>query len=107
MSDRRHIERFKIIVPARLIVFESGKKKEIFETNTCNISSEGAFFNTEQRLPDGTQVELGFVLPVSKVKEITGVSSYVKITGKVVRSELDGIAVSFDEHYELMPFRNL
>ena len=107
MSDRRHLERFRLIVPARLIVCGSSRKKEVFETNTCNISSKGAFFKTMHRLPEGTSVQLDFVLPVNKIKEITGVSSYIKIAGKVVRSDSNGIAVCFNKNYELMPFSNL
>ncbi len=107
MSDRRRLERFKLSIPARLIVFSSRQKKEVFETSTTNICAGGAFFKTDHTVPEGSQVHLDFILPVNKLKKLIGVSSYIKINGNVVRSDSDGIAISFDESYELMPFRNL
>ena len=107
MGDRRHLERFNLSVPARLVVNNSRRMKEVYKTNTCNISSGGAFFKTNQTLPEGTKVELDFVIPVDRLQLTPGVSSFVKVTGKVIRSDLEGIAICFDSNYEIMPFRNL
>jgi hypothetical protein len=107
MGERRHLERFNLVVPARLVVHNSRRKKIVYETNTCNISSGGAFFKTNKTLPEGTKVELDFVIPVEKLQLTPGVSSFVKVSGKVIRSDHEGIAICFESSYEIMPFRNL
>jgi c-di-GMP-binding flagellar brake protein YcgR len=107
MGDRRHLERFDLSVPARLVVHNSRRNKEVYETNTCNISAGGAFFKTEHFLSEGTKVELDFIIPVEKLGVAKGVSSFVKISGRVLRSDSKGIAICFDKNYEIMPFRNL
>ena len=107
MGDRRHLERFNLNVPARLVVHNARRKKVVYETNTCNISAGGAFFKTNQTLPEGTKVELDFVIPVDRLQLTPGISSFVKVSGKVIRSDLEGIAICFDSNYEIMPFRNL
>jgi hypothetical protein len=106
MSERRNLERYDLTVPARVTVYKAHESKEVFETNTCNISSKGAFIKTEHIVPEGTKVQLDVILPVNKVKELVGASTYVKITGKVIRVCIEGIAVTFDNKYELMPYLN-
>ena len=107
MGDRRHLERFNLCVPARLVVHNARRKKVVYETSTCNISAGGAFFKTNQILPEGMKVELDFVIPVDRLQLTPGVSSFVKVSGKVIRSDHGGIAICFDSNYEIMPFRNL
>lgn len=105
MEERRQIERFSLVIPARLAVSKTGKKKEIMEMRTDNISSGGAFFHTRQTVPEGTQVELDLILDTDRLKEILGAQSYIKVSGKVIRVEPQGMAVSFDDRYEIMPFK--
>jgi len=106
MSERRDLERYDLTVPARVTVFKARGNKEVFETNTCNISSKGAFIKTEHIVPEGTQVQLDVILPGNKVKELIGASTYIKVMGKVIRVCIEGIAVTFDNKYELMPYLN-
>ena len=107
MGERRHLERFDLNVPARLVVHNDRFRKEVFETSTCNISAGGAFFETKNTLPEDTKVELDFILPVDNIEKTAGSSSFVKITGRVIRSDGAGIAIRFDKKFKIMPYRNL
>ena len=106
MIERRHIARFELKVLARLILYASGRKKEMLQLYTKNICTGGAFLETNSYVPEGTNVQMDFVLPINKIIELIGASSYVKINGKVVRSEEKGIAIMFDKDYEIMPYKN-
>ncbi len=68
---------------------------------TRDISASGTFLVTSQRLPEGTEFELGIVLPVDELKPLAGDDEsheiMLKATGRVVRIEADGMAVAFDE----------
>jgi hypothetical protein len=50
---------------------------------------------------------MDFVLPIEKLARVLGVNSFVKIKGKVIRVDVEGVAVSFDKNYEIMPYRNI
>ncbi len=106
MLEKRQIERFKMKVLTRLIVLTAGKKKEMIELYTSDISARGAFLVTDHEIPEGTSIKLDFVLSVNKLIELIGTNSFIKIAGKVVRTGPEGIAISFDKGYEIMPYRH-
>jgi hypothetical protein len=105
MKENRKLKRFELDIPARLLVTTDDQKKEVIELKTANISAGGAFLQTEHRLPEGTRVQLDIVLPVEKIKELIGMYGCVTVIGSVTRSEPEGIAVVFDNKYEIMPYR--
>jgi hypothetical protein len=107
MDERRKLERFNLVIPTRLVLTNNNQEAEVFEINTCNISAGGALFKTTHRIPRGTRVNLNFVLPIENLARILGVNSFVKIKGKIIRIDMDGMAVSFDRNYEIMPFKNI
>ena len=103
MENKRKLERFKIRAPAKIIPIASGRKKSTFDLETNNVSAGGAFFHTSQSLPEGTQVDVDVVLPLDKLEILRSSSKQVhlKISGRVVRSETEGIAVCFDKDYQI------
>lgn len=107
MDERRKLERFNLVIPTRLVLTNNNKEAEVFEINTCNISAGGAFFKTTHGIPKGMLVNLNFVLPIENLARILGVTSFVKIKGKIIRVDMEGIAVSFERNYEIMPFKNI
>jgi len=107
MGNQRKLERFKLIVPTRLFFASRANEDEAYEISTENICAGGAYFKTRQIIPEGTQVLLSFILPIEYVGRILGVSSYLTVEGMVVRVEIEGFAVRFNDKYKLMPFRNV
>ena len=106
MEDKRAYERFDLKVPARLGVLGSnyGEADEVSLT-TVNICAGGAFFITEAPLPQGTRVKMDFVLSIDKLKELLDSHCRIKVQGEVIRTDESGIAVRFDEEYEIVPVK--
>lgn len=93
MPDKRTIERFPLVFPVRL------RSAGIENTDlfTRDISSKGAFIRTSKPLDSGVKVELFVTLPTGE--------SYLKVTGKVVRVEQDGMAIQFNRPF-IVPVSN-
>jgi hypothetical protein len=92
--ERRKLERFDLRLLAKIEGL--GLKKGVHNLLTRNISAGGAFLETTKHLPENSRVSIDFVVP-------TGV--LVKVTGAVLRSEPTGIAVRFDNEYQLTPLQ--
>jgi hypothetical protein len=107
MGEKRKLERFKLSIPTTVLIASRANENEAYEMSTKNICAGGAFFETKHPIPEGTKVLLSFILPIEYVGRLLGVSSYLKLEGTVVRVEMEGLAVSFNDNYKLMPFRNV
>lgn len=82
-------------IPLKLAGTIEGDQKKAVNAVTRDISSIGAFFDSEQTVPTGTEVEVEIVLPVEKLKEIKEGEAKMKVSGTVVRVEEGGVAVLF------------
>jgi hypothetical protein len=104
MTDKRTLERFDLELPATIELLTSDQEKSLVNLLTTNICSGGAYFHTRQPLPEGTQVKIDLVLPLDKLKKLKDdcKQAYIKATGTVLRSESEGMAMSFDEDYQLV-----
>ena len=103
MQYKRKLERFSLKAPAKIIPIDSDRKKSALDLETNNICAGGAFFHTSHSIPEGTQVEVAVVLPLDKLEILKDSSKQVhlRISGKVVRTEAEGIAVCFDQDYQI------
>ncbi len=106
-KERRKLGRFRLEIPANIEMIGSEWGKARRHLRTSNISSGGAFFHTEQPLPEGTPVKIDLILPLEKLKQLKNdhKQAYIKVTGKVLRAELKGMAISFDPSYVIRPLR--
>ena len=95
-QDRRGLQRFNLRLEA--ILQELRDRAEGLELYTRDISSDGAFLYTDHPLPLDSSVELTLMLPVGEVSK-----SKIKVDGRVIRAEQDGIAVRFDSRYSFTP----
>jgi len=111
-EEKRGLERFDLEIPARIKTAFSSKEEETFDLLTNDISSGGAFFHTTKPLAEGTDVKIDLILPIAglckKLDEGRGRGGYqrafIKISGKVLRAESEGMAIAFDEDYEISPW---
>ena len=94
MIERRKLERFDLRLPAK--IENLGRKKRGYNLLTKNISAGGVFLETTNPFPEKSRVGIDFAVP-------TGV--LVKVTGVVLRSEPTGIAIRFDNEYQLTPLQ--
>ncbi|MBN1547940.1 MAG: PilZ domain-containing protein [Syntrophaceae bacterium] len=104
MDDKRKFERFAIQVPARIEVPAQDGHAVKLELETHDLSAGGTFIKLDHPLPEGSQVKIDIVLSFEELKtEIDPSGSLIlSTTGRVVRSEAEGIAIRFDENYEFM-----
>ena len=105
MEEKRKLERFDLSIPARIEPMTPCQEQETLDLLTSDICSGGAFFHTSQPLSEGTQVKIDLVLPLDKLKKLKDDCShaYIKVTGTVLRSESTGMAICFDEDYQISP----
>ena len=101
--EKRKMERFSLEIPARFIWTDTGSKQESLELMTSNICSGGAFFKTEKPLSIGTDVKLNIILPLNKFKNVNGKTSHINISGSVIRTDQQGMAICFDKRYKITP----
>jgi len=91
-------------VPAIITVTEGVADKKPLALGTKDISSGGGFFPCEEPFNVDTRVEVGFLIPFSGVEGSEGSGAHVKISGVVVRTDTEGMAIQFDNGYVMKPF---
>jgi len=103
MAEKRRLERFDLELPTTIELLTSDQEKSLLNLLTTNICSGGAYFHTTQPLPNGTQVKIDLVLPLDKLRKLKDEhkQAYIKVTGTVLRSESEGMAIFFDEDYQI------
>lgn len=105
MQDKRRLERFDLKVPARIEGLSKKKTSETLDLMTSDLCSGGAFFHTDQSLPEGTKVKIDLVLPLGGLKKLISAydHAHIKVTGTVIRRESHGMAVCFNKDYSIRP----
>jgi hypothetical protein len=94
--ERRDLSRFNLRLRSILKKLQNGE--EALELFTRDVSSNGAFFFTNNPLPIDTTHAKTLFLPVGK-----SAIGKIGVAGRVVRTEGEGMAVRFDPGYTLVP----
>jgi len=120
MADEKRIQqRFTLNLQAKMTYsFDDSTNGECISTVAANISSSGAFLETDQQLPLASKVRVAFFLAIDDLKKLKVVASvdilrklaqekqvWVQATGIVIRQEPNGIAVIFDQNYQISPMQ--
>lgn len=120
MTDERRIqERFFLNLRAKISSsFLDPNSADSLETVAANISCGGAFLQVDTQLPLASKVNVEFFLSIDDLKKLKFILSmdtlrklsgqeqvWVKTTGVVIRQQENGVAVIFDENYQLTPIR--
>ena len=105
--ERRGLERFDLKIPAKIQAVTAEQVHDMQDLMTSNICSGGAFFQTSKPFPEGTDVKIDLMLNVDKLNKLVGDCHqvYIKINGKVNRTERHGMSVTFDNDYLIIPIR--
>jgi len=88
-------KRLRRRIPLKLAGRIETKDQNGVDGLTRNISAIGAYFDAENTIPVGTEVELEVFLPVEELREMKGREARMKVSGTVVRVEEGGVAVFF------------
>jgi hypothetical protein len=103
-SDRRKMERFSLELPAYLSLVDRKENPKPPELITSNVCSGGAYFKTEKPLTIGIDVKLAVILPLDKFKNEKGKISIIDVSGSVIRTDQQGMAICFDKKYRILPY---
>ncbi|SHO43045.1 PilZ domain-containing protein [Desulfopila aestuarii] len=118
-NEKRIQQRFTLNLQAKMTYsFDDSSNGEYISTVAANISCGGAFLETDQQLPLASRVNLEFLLAIEDLKKLKVVASvdilrklakgkqvWVQATGVVIRQEPNGVAVIFDQNYQLSPMQ--
>jgi hypothetical protein len=104
MKERRKIQRIELRTPARIEIRAKDGKKMGLQAETKDISSHGAFFQTVELIEVDTNLDIELLLSMEKLLELLGGKKQIRILlqGTVIRSDPDGIAVSFRRRYQII-----
>ncbi len=103
IKERRKLERFVLKLPTWIsFPGDCGNKKEI-QLATSNINAGGAYLLTTQPLPIGMDVDLVLHLPLDHIVIEKRKHSQIKLNGKIVRADLQGMAILFNNRYRISP----
>ena len=113
--DQRLQQRFSMELPVRVLTGTETDLKIHFEGVIANISSGGAFIATGNPLPVSSKVYLEFLISLQELKKLKFILSletlrrfegkpvWAKASGVIIRHENNGMAIIFDDDYQLSP----
>ncbi len=106
MREKRRLERFILEIPAKIEVMDRAQNPGMLDLLTSNICAGGAYFQTAKSLPEGTEVKVDLILPLDKLEKLkeSQKHAYIKVTGRVLRTESRGMAIGFDQNYQIRPW---
>ncbi len=115
-SERRLKERFNFDIPVQISRDPQTLNHGVpGKASVANISSGGVFILTDEIFPLASKVYLKFLITYDQLKKLRFILSYkslqsyhgqeiwVTATGIVIRTEEHGVAIIFDENYQLSP----
>lgn len=115
--ERREQQRFSLNLQARISCRHIEDQPPVIDTVAANISSGGAFVKTDHKFPMASKVKiefnlgledlkkLRFILTMESLKQFTGKTIWVSVSGIVIRQEKDGVGLIFDKNYQLTPMQ--
>lgn len=114
-GERREQERFTLQLKTKIMAESASGVTPLLELVTADISAGGAFIATSRPLPMASKVRLEFFLSLEELAQLRfilsreslkvweGDRAWVMATGVVIRVEAHGVAVIFDQNYQVMP----
>ena len=83
----------------------TSNENQVFELETWDISAAGAFVLTKEKFSEGTRFKLDLTVPSERIKELTGLQSFIESEGSVVRSSAIGVAIQFDRKCQILTLK--
>lgn len=114
-EERREQKRYPLRIQSKMTAATLSGQTPMLEFTTANISAGGAFVETDNPLPLVSKVHLEFlisleeltalkfVLSQESLKNWKGQRVWVRASGIVIRHEPTGMAIMFDDNYQIHP----
>ncbi len=104
MEEKRKVERFQLRLETIVGLQGTAPDNKLPMLFSHDISSEGVFLLTDNPLSLNTMVNIGLFLPQVLFNKKKGRKTMISTTGKVVRTNENGMAVSFDRPCQISNF---
>ena len=101
--EKRKVERFDLQLEA--FISRPGEVSEPDRRSvfTRDISMSGVFLITDRPLPIGSKVSVDMILTLGGTKKQNSQKAWIKASGKVLRTDNQGMAVCFDDQSRILP----
>jgi hypothetical protein len=103
LIEKRKVERFDLQLEAFVSLSGNVSQNQRESLITRDISMCGAFLITDRPLPVGSKVCVDMVLTLEGQKKQNAQKAWIKASGKVLRSDNEGMAVGFDDQSRILP----
>ena len=115
--ERREQQRFSLNLQAKISYRHTEDQSPMLDTVAANISSGGAFIQTDHEFPMAAKVQiefyvnladlkrLRFILSLESLRQLADQKIWVVANGIVIRKEAGGIGIIFDTDYQLTPMQ--
>jgi hypothetical protein len=102
MHEKRSMERFGLELKARVSLRTNDRDRKWISVITSNICAGGTFLETRHPFRIGAKLNFEAVLPLSgKTSKLK--NALIKTSGVVIRTEEVGMALRFNDEYEILP----
>jgi PilZ domain len=101
--EKRKVERFDLQLEAFISGPGGVSQAESAGLVTRDISMSGVFLITDRPLPVGSKVSVDMILTLGGTKKQDSQKAWIKASGKVLRTDSQGMAVRFDDQSRILP----
>lgn len=105
IEEKRKVKRFNLHIESMVCIDDPERGKKAVLLRSRNISSDGVFLTTGEPLPLGSKINLGILLPQMFELERNGEKFMINASGRVVRTNEQGMAIHFDKNHRISPPR--
>ena len=103
MIEKRKVERFDLELEAFVSLPGESDPTDKGNMVTRDVSMSGVYLVTDAPLPVGSKVNVDMILTLGGRKKHHAQQAWIKASGKVLRTDSQGMAVSFDDQSRILP----
>ena len=103
MIEKRKVERFDLQLEAFISLPGEASHADKGNLVTRDISMNGVFLITDTPLPVDAKVNVDMILTLGGIKKQDSQQAWIKASGKVLRTDNQGMAVGFDDKSRILP----
>ena len=103
MGEKRRFDRYNINIPVKVEIREQDGMSETIYLEAINLAAEGVLIRHGMTLPEGSAIKFEVILNFEDLKtsENPEGTLIMSVNGHVIRNGLEGIAIRFNEDYEM------
>ena len=103
MIEKRKVERFDLELEAFVSLPGKTDQADMGNLVTRDVSMSGVFLVTDTPLPVGSKVNVDMILTLGGRKKQNSQKAWIKASGKVLRTDNQGMAVGFNDQSRILP----